>query len=379
MNISVPTIAVGIVILVAGLTNLVTAAPDPFDKLELRATLKSDKVEIQALAFSPDGKILASTERDGIIHLWDTVNGKSLHILKGHPKDPDNPRSGNVLAVAFSPDGKTLASSSDDRTIRLWDLSTAECTSVLKTQGSFQSILFSLDGKSVVLQGSYLLDLKTEKKQILLDDVIRGLRRNTRAQCYDAKGQLLVACVVSLDNNEQYNTIMVWNSSEGKETLTLKGHTKDILQVVFRSDGTLVASADRDKTIHIWDLTTGKSVATFENQPDITHALAFSPDGKILACGGSRARCDCCAFRTAKSWRHWRVTSGRLAISRLAPMDGCSPVTMAATSNCGPSPPNCLMPRTSDCGDCDCPRGSLPRCLSTIAKDCRPRKEITQV
>jgi WD40 repeat protein len=68
------------------------------------------------VAFSPDGKILASASVDETVRLWDSATGAARRTLEGH--------SGSVYAVAFSPDGKMLASASNDKTVRLWDSAT---------------------------------------------------------------------------------------------------------------------------------------------------------------------------------------------------------------------------------------------------------------
>ncbi|MBV9125523.1 MAG: hypothetical protein JO112_19415, partial [Planctomycetes bacterium] len=80
--------------------------------------LQANQGPIRAVAFSPNGKFLATAGNDNLIHVWGLASGSELRQLAGHQQA--------VTSVAFAPDGKTLASGSLDRTVRLWDLATGE-------------------------------------------------------------------------------------------------------------------------------------------------------------------------------------------------------------------------------------------------------------
>src|SRR5262245_11098 len=92
-------------------------------------TLHGHTHYVTSVAFSPDGKMLASGSRDKTIKLWDVTLGKELATLKGH--------EGSVSSVVFSPDGATCASASDDHTVKLWNVQKAKEQATLKGHNSF--------------------------------------------------------------------------------------------------------------------------------------------------------------------------------------------------------------------------------------------------
>jgi Tol biopolymer transport system component len=200
------------------------------------------------MAFSPDGKTLASGGQDKTIKIWDIATGKEKITFKGHEEI--------VYAVAFAPDGKTLASGSEDGTIRLWDLSTNKEKFCLRGHKEVRSVAYSRDGKT-------------------------------------------------LASGDVDGSIKLWNLATGKEKLTLVGHEVCADSLAFSPDGHLLASGSTDKTIKTWDLTTGKIRSTFASNGNMIDAVAFSPDSRTLASAD-------CHFEASPGFvRLWNVATGK--------------------------------------------------------------------
>jgi WD40 repeat protein len=239
---------------------------------------------VGSVAFSPDGKTLASGSADHTIKLWDVTSGTELRTLIGH--------SETVTSVAFSPDGKILASGSFDHMVKLWDVSTGTPLRTLTVGHPYPvtSIAFSQDGKTLV-SGSY--DSTVTIWEVSTGRALRTLmieqgHPNVLSVAFSPDGKTLAS-------GSSDSTVRIWEVSTGTELRTLivgHGHA-NVNSVAFSPDGKTLASGSSDSTVSILEVSTGTELRTFKGAAYWVSSVAFSPDGKTLASGG---------FGTVKLW-----------------------------------------------------------------------------
>jgi WD40 repeat protein/tRNA A-37 threonylcarbamoyl transferase component Bud32 len=227
--------------------------------------------DVRSVAFSPDGRTLASGSDDKTIKLWDVQSQGEIATLTGH--------SNHVCSVAFSPDGRTLASGSDDKTIKLWDVQSQGEIATLTGHSSYViSVAFSPDGRTLASgSGDNTIKLWDVQSQGQIA-TFTGHSGSVNSVAFSPDGRTLASG--SFDN-----TIKLWDVQSQGQIATFTGHSRSVNSVAFSPDGRTLASGSADKTIKLWDVQSQVEIATLTGHSNTVNSVAFSPDGRTLASG----------------------------------------------------------------------------------------------
>lgn len=193
----------------------------------VRELEQADLGFIGDLAFSPDGRRLASANYDFSAILWDVESGRVVQRLLGHQDQ--------VRTVAFHPSGTRIVTSGYDRTVRIWDLDSGQQVRMLKGyEKPILTVSLSPDGTRILSGG--------------FDNVAR-----------------------------------LWDFETGREIRAFRGHTDAINSVAFSPDGQLALTASSDHSVRLWDVATGEELHRFIGHTDYVLNAIFSPDGRFIA------------------------------------------------------------------------------------------------
>jgi WD40 repeat protein len=255
---------------------------------------------VYSLAFSPDGRWLASGGFDRIVRLWEIATGKEVRQCEGH--------RGSVEWVAFSPDGKQVVSTGKDQTIRIWDAATGQKIRVLTGHANWvYCASFTPDGKSVI-SGSR--DMTSRIWEADTGNPVRMIRLIPPGpKDYSPTDSALVVLspdgqnLVSARNNRR---LLLWNVKSGQmirpfeetrqtarslyeaQAIVQPMNTRDsivdqrIYAAAFSLDGRRVATGQNESVV-VWETASGKKRGQFTGHRGVVSSVAFAPDGKTLA------------------------------------------------------------------------------------------------
>lgn len=247
----------------------------------------TDRPAIQSIAVSPPAapnqpQLFASSDYQGGIELYDLSNGELRRTLEGH--------STVVQSVAFSPDGKILASGCWDKTINLWDVATGELLHTLTGHS------YGVTAVTFVPQPKSGTPGATDEPLLASADYDGGIKlwQPTSGQLvrtFATDRYPVFALVVSPDGRTLVEgngngSIKSWKLPSGRYLTSFGGHADAVTTLAIGRDGKTLASGSRDKTIKLWDLSTGNLIQTLSGEAvDSILTLAFSPDGQTLVSG----------------------------------------------------------------------------------------------
>jgi WD40 repeat protein len=223
---------------------------DP-DSLEKRLFIETES-RITSIAFSPDGRVLASGNSDGMLQLWDVETGVSIHTWEGH--------TNSVINLVFSPDNVILASTGRDDydSLKLWEPNT---------------------GRLII------------SREVRLHDVTL---HPSRALTFSPNGSILAT-----GSGEEY-AILFWDPVNSTLIRKIKGFSGMVRDITFSPDGSLLASAGRDASVRLWDVETGTSLNILQTDAGDLNSVSFSPDGRVLASGSGDGTIRLYDVKTAK-------------------------------------------------------------------------------
>ncbi len=237
-----------------------------------------------AMAFSPNGNLLAMRGPGGSIRLWEVATGTEIRRLDGH--------SAQVTGIAFRPDGAQIATCGMDGNVRLWDVATGRCARTIVVAANLElwAIAYHPEGEIVTVGG--------DRRTFKLFDISTGTENGVfTTPAYSVRGLAFNSDGTMLAAGGADNIVRVWGR-DGSQRWQFHGHTGPIRALAFSPNSNTIASAAEDGTVKLWDADAGPFAVACELRATDPNALvpwmtcdrfacAVSPDGRRFALGGA--------------------------------------------------------------------------------------------
>jgi WD40 repeat protein len=237
----------------------------------VRVLRADNQGDVEAVAWSPDGRWLASGSDDNKVRIWDRESGLELRRFEGHTHW--------VYSVSWSPDGRRLASGSLDKTVRIWEAETGDEWRRLEGHNGFVYAVSWAPDVRWLASGSadrtvriWNADTGQERRRL------EGHTGSIRSVSWSSDGRWLAS-------GSDDRTVRIWDAEAGLERRPLEGHTDWVNSVLWSPDGRRLASGSSDQTVRIWETDTGREHRRLDGHRCSVHTVSLSPDGRWLASG----------------------------------------------------------------------------------------------
>lgn len=236
---------------------------------------------VPAVAFAPDGQAIASSGGE-VIHIWEPKTGKLLHTLKGH--------KGVAKALAFGPDANTLLSGGDDRTIHIWDVQAEKPVYTTSDQNQrVEAVAFGAGGKLIAAinaAGELSVYNPATKKKLLTIPVTDGGQAGYGVVFAGGGNSIVTAGGDTKPKLIAGPAPDGTGAGIGQTIRAFTGHSAKVNSLAATPDGQRIVTGSQDKSVRIWDANSGKQLWSFQGHLGQVTAVALRPDGKQAASGG---------------------------------------------------------------------------------------------